>query len=136
MQEKYTTNKLKCCEFKGKQASKIESTSLCCRSYSVLHVIDQKNEWSVLQNRRSLVTVMPNTLRDWSLITGRGATKWENCGSKTFCAPPPPQNRVKLCVPPFKRRKLVVLPPIAMAKTLSSHIKTTSKLVVPHLQHG
>ena len=39
--------KLKCCEFKGKQASKIESTSLCCRSYSVLHVIDLKNEWSV-----------------------------------------------------------------------------------------
>ena len=35
-------NKLKCCEFKGKQASKIESTSLCCRSYSVLHVIAQK----------------------------------------------------------------------------------------------
>ena len=32
--------KLKCCEFKGKQASKIESTSLCCRSYSVLHVRD------------------------------------------------------------------------------------------------
>ena len=27
-------NKLKC-EFKGKQASKIESTSLCCRCYSV-----------------------------------------------------------------------------------------------------
>ena len=40
-------NKLKCCEFKGKQASKIESISLCGRSYSVLHVIDQKNEWSV-----------------------------------------------------------------------------------------
>ena len=40
-------NKLKCCEFKGKQASKIESTSLCCRSYSVLHVRDQKNDWSV-----------------------------------------------------------------------------------------
>ena len=39
--------KLKCCEFKGKQASKIESTSLCRRSYSVLHVRDQKNEWSV-----------------------------------------------------------------------------------------
>ena len=29
-------------------------------------------------------------LRDWSLITGRGgATKWENRGSETFCAPPP-----------------------------------------------
>ena len=31
-------NKLKCCEFKRKQASKIESTSLGCRSYTVLHV--------------------------------------------------------------------------------------------------
>ena len=40
-------NKLKCCEFKGKQASTIKSTSLCCRSYSVLHVRDQENEWSV-----------------------------------------------------------------------------------------
>ena len=39
--------KLRCCEFKGKQASKIESTSLCCISYTVLHVRDQKNEWSV-----------------------------------------------------------------------------------------
>ena len=41
------TNKQVVSEFKGKQASKIESTSLCCRSYSILHVIDQKNEWSV-----------------------------------------------------------------------------------------
>ena len=40
-------NKLRCCEFKGKQASKIESTSLFCISYTVLHVRDQKNEWSV-----------------------------------------------------------------------------------------
>ena len=40
-------NKLRCCEFKGKQASKIELTSLCCISYTVLHVRDQKNEWSV-----------------------------------------------------------------------------------------
>ena len=45
--EHFNINKLKCCEFKGKQASKIESTSLCCRRYSVLHVIDLKNEWSV-----------------------------------------------------------------------------------------
>ena len=29
-------------------------------------------------------------LRDWSLSTGRGgATNWENCRTKTFCAPPP-----------------------------------------------
>ena len=33
------------------------------------------------------------SLRDWSLIIGRGATKWENHGSETFCAPPP-QDRV------------------------------------------
>ena len=45
--EKQKYNKLRCCEFKGKQASKIESTSLCCISYTVLHVRDQKNEWSV-----------------------------------------------------------------------------------------
>ena len=38
------TNKLICCEFKGKQASKIESTSLFCISYTVLHVRYQKNE--------------------------------------------------------------------------------------------
>ena len=30
-----------------------------------------------------------------------GATKWENCGSETFCATPPPQDRVKLFAPPF-----------------------------------
>ena len=40
------------------------------------------------------------SVRDWSLITGRGgATKWENRGSETFCAPP--QDRVKLFTPPF-----------------------------------
>ena len=39
--------------------------------------------------------------RDWSLITRRrGASTWENCVSKTFCAPSPPQDRVKLCAPP------------------------------------
>ena len=29
-------------------------------------------------------------VRDWSLIMGRGATKWENRGSVNFCSPPPP----------------------------------------------
>ena len=41
-------------------------------------------------------------VRDWSLITGRGATKWENCRSETFCVPP--KDRVKLSAlppPPF-----------------------------------
>ena len=32
-------------------------------------------------------------------LRGGGATKWENCGSETFCAPPP-QDMVKLVVPP------------------------------------
>ena len=33
---------------------------------------------------------LPPLFRDWSLITGRegGATKWEKCGSQTFCVPP------------------------------------------------
>ena len=49
-------------------------------------------------------------LRDWSLITGRGgATKWENRGSETFCAPP--QDSVKLSAPPpFKEWKLSAPP--------------------------
>ena len=56
-------DKLKCCEFKGKQASIIVSTSLCWRSYSVLHVIDQKNEWSVFVEKKvSGQTVMPQCL--------------------------------------------------------------------------
>ena len=58
-------------------------------------------------------------LRDWFLITGRGggATKWENRASKTFCAPPPPQDRVKLFAhPPFKERKLFAAPPTIWLK--------------------
>ena len=52
------------------------------------------------------------SLRDWSLIRGRGgATKRENRRSETFCAPPP-QDRVKLCAPPphFKGLKLFAPP--------------------------
>ena len=37
------------------------------------------------------------TLREWSLIGrgggGGGATKWENCGSETFCTTHPHQGR-------------------------------------------
>ena len=50
------------------------------------------------------VTCRCIVVRDWSLITrrGGGATKLENCGSETFCAPPP-QDRVNtFCAPhPF-----------------------------------
>ena len=55
-------------------------------------------------------------IRDWSLIMGRGATKWENRGSETVCAPPPPpQDRAKLFRPlpllNFKEWKLFAPPP-------------------------
>ena len=57
------------------------------------------------------------------VMTGMGGggvyTKWENRGSKTFCAPPPP-NRVKLFVPPpplLKSGKVLRHPPFNMAKT-------------------
>ena len=70
------------------------------------------------------------TVRDWSLIMGRGgATKWENRGSETFCAPP--QDRVKLFVPPLLKGGNFLRPPITMAKTSSSCVKTTSKFSVP-----
>ena len=38
-----------------------------------------------------------------------GATKWENRGSKTFCAPPSRQGKT-FHAPPFKEWKLFVPP--------------------------
>ena len=55
-------------------------------------------------------------IRDWSLITGRGgATKQENCGSETFCAPPSRQGKT-FCAPLLKGGNFL-RPPITMAKT-------------------
>ena len=62
-----------------------------------------------------------------------GATKWENRGSETFCAPPSRQGKT-FCAPPFKDWKLFA-PPYNMAKTSSYYVKTTPKLFVPPLQH-
>ena len=76
---------------------------------------------------------MPS-LRDWTLITGRGATKWGNRGSETFCAPP--QDRVKLFTPPLLKSGNFLLPPYNMAKTSSYCVKATPKLFVPPLQYG
>ena len=72
LQSNFSLYKLKCCEFKGKQAFKIESTSLCCRSYSVLHVICQKNEWSIfVEYKVSGQTVMPQCLSSaWKGYSG------------------------------------------------------------------
>ena len=63
-----------------------------------------------------------------------GATKWENRGSETFCAPP--QDKVKLFAPPLLKSGNLTRPPYNMAKTSSSRIKTTPKLFVPPLQNG
>ena len=50
-------------------------------------------------------------VRNWSLIMGRGgATKWENRGSETFCAPPP-HDRVKL-FKTFQRVETFHAPPL------------------------
>ena len=40
-----------------------------------------------------------------------GATKWENRGSETFCAPPSRQGKT-FRAPPFKEWKLFVPPPL------------------------
>ena len=57
-------------------------------------------------------------------------------GPKLFAPPPWRQGKV-VCAPPFKGWELVAPPPpIIMAQTSSSRVKTTSKLVVPPLQHG
>ena len=59
-----------------------------------------------------------------------GATKWENRGSETFCAPPP-QDRVKLFTPPLLKSGNFSRPPYNMAKTSSYRVKTTPKLFAP-----
>ena len=50
--------------------------------------------WSVshLKMMQENIKDSSQQFREWSLITGRGATKWENWGSETFCVPP--QDRV------------------------------------------
>ena len=49
-------------------------------------------------------------IRHWSLITGRGATKWENRRSETFCPPPPPRQGKTLRASPLREWKLFVSP--------------------------
>ena len=80
-------------------------------------------------------------VRDRSLITGRGDYKMGNSQVQNLLCPPPPTRQDKtFCAPPtsFKEWKLFV-PSITMAKTSSSHVKTTSKPCMPPpppLQHG
>ena len=83
-----------------------------------------ENQTNITMEIRSTV------LRDWSLITGMGGgggggglQNGKIAGPTPF-APPPPRDRVKLCVSPPP-------PPISMAKTSSSRVKTISKLPPP-----
>ena len=72
------------------------------------------------------------TLRDWSLITGRGGYKMGKSRVRNLLRPPPPpQDRVKLFAPPLLKSGNFSRPPYNMAKTSSFRIKTTPKLFVP-----
>ena len=76
-----------------------------------------------------------STLRDWSLITGRGGLQnGKIAGPKRFA--PPPQDRVKLFAPPLLKSGNLTCPPYNMAKTSSYRVKSTPKLFVPPLQNG
>ena len=71
-------------------------------------------------------------LRDWSLITGRGGYKMGKSGVQNLlCAPPPPQDKVKLSTTPPLKMETFCVSPFNMAKTSSYRIKITPKLVVP-----
>ena len=68
--------------------------------------------------------------RDWSLITGRGGLQnGKIAGPKLFA--PPPQDMVKLFVPPLLKSGNFRAPPYNMAKTSSYRVKTIPKLFVP-----
>ena len=65
---------------------------------------------------------------------GGGGGGLQNCkivGPKLFAPPPPPQDRVKLFGPPLFKSGNFSCPAYNMAKTLSYHVNTTPKLVVP-----
>ena len=90
----------------------------------------KKKKKNVLGGRQTF-----SSLRDWSLITGRGGLQnGKITGPKLFA--PPPQDRVKLFAPPLLKSGSFSCPPYNMAKTSSYRVKSTPKLFVPPLQHG
>ena len=88
--------------------------------------------------RTDPVSAFSDLLSDWSLITGRGATKWENRESETYCTPPPnTQDRVNFSrPPPLLKSQHFLRPPFNMAKNASYCVKTTPKLFAATIQHG
>ena len=60
---------------------------------------------------------------------GGGATKWENRGSETFCAPP--QDRVKLVVPPLLKSGSFRAPPTIWLKLQATTYKQPQNLLCP-----
>ena len=79
-------------------------------------------------------TLRCRNFRDWSLIMGMGgATKWENRGLETFCAPPPSRQGKTFCAPPpFKRWKhFARLPPSPWLKLQASVLKLPQNVCAP-----
>ena len=66
-----------------------------------------------------------NNVRDWSLIMGRGGYEMGKSWVRNILRPP--QDRVKLLVPPFKKWKLFEPLPFNMAKISSSPRKNYPK---------
>ena len=83
----------------------VESLYLKCKP-----VIWPSNQSQELKQGLYKNELLDMTLRDWSLITGRGGLQnGKIAGPKLFV--PPPQDRVKLFAPPpFKEWKLFVPP--------------------------
>ena len=80
-----------------------------------------------------------NLLRSKGLVINYGEGGYKNgkiAGPKLFA--PPPQDRVKLFVPPLLKSGNFSCSHYNMAKTSSYYVKTTPKLFVPPppLQHG
>ena len=98
-----------------------------------MHYQDYKSDYITLPIVMC-TTVLPlhAFVEDGPLITGRGGGYKIAC-PKLFALPLPPRDGKTFLGPAFKGLKLFA-PPFNMAKTSSSCIKTTSKLLVPPLQ--
>ena len=112
----------------------IFKSSACPRS---LHLTKTKGvhclrSRPVYPGRGALFILFHHSLRDWSLITGRGGLKNGKIAGPKLFAPPPSRQGKTFRAPPFKEWKLYAPPPpYNMAKTSSYRVKSTPKLFVP-----
>ena len=84
--------------------------------------VSDKYNYVLFKKRRNTPS-----LRDWSLITGRGGglQNGKIAGPKLFA--PPPQDWVKLFAPPLLKGRNFLRPPNTMAKTSSFRVKNYLK---------